>query len=60
MTKPIISKARAARLERYAKIKKEYEELIMGGGYKTAVIDYLVKAHGASSATIYRALREAE
>lgn len=56
MKQAIISDAKKKRLDRYASIKKEFEELIKVGGDRTAVIKDMAKRNKISTATIYKAI----
>lgn len=56
MKKAIISDAKRKRLDRYASIKKEFDELMLAGSDKTAVIKDMAKRNKISTATIYKAI----
>lgn len=57
MGKAIISEAKQKRLDRFASIKTEFDQLIKDGGDRTAVIKDMAKNKNMSIATIYKAIK---
>ena len=54
MKQKVITEAEQKRIERFKSIKSDYEKL---SGKKTAKVAVLCIKHGASTATIYKALK---
>lgn len=57
MKQIIISEEKQNRLDKYAKLKKQFNSLMIEGAQKTAVIKYMAKENKTSSATIYKAIK---